>query len=368
MVAPAGAADFYSARVAVATADEATQRQKGLAAALHAVVAQVTGDAEVAASVVLQPEYLSAARYAKEFRFVDGSDGRRLEARFDPAAVDAMLRGYGLQPWAGRPALVIWLAGRGDGGPRLLPPESEPLVWQTLKRAAIGQGLAMVQPLFDLEDQAALPASDVSARVASPVRDASIRYDVDAVLSAFLMTAEGTWQADWMLLSGELTRRWTTRGADAAATLAAGVRDTAVMLGSLFPRPGSASLDLSLPSASAAGVVSRDADSDVGTGAATVSTVAVPAGQTVARVAGIVGPGDYNRAMSALRGNAAVERVSVIAVEPEALIVALTPAAEGAGFAEALEAGGVLQGEPSGNALATSSGISVFLRLVPAEP
>lgn len=368
---PASATDFYTAVVPVGEGDEAAQRQKGLAAALHAVVAQVTGNTQAADSLVLQPEYLSAARYAKEYHFIDTETGRQLDARFEPTAVDAMLQRFGLAPWSDRPAVLAWLAGPGDGAPQLLSAETRAVAWEALESAAIHQGLSLLRPLMDLEDQTQLQASDISARVAGPVRDASIRYNADAVVSAYLTEGDESWQADWMLLSGELTRRWSTRGSNASSALGTGIADAAEILDTVFPRPGTPALDLSLPPPPGGLSATGDqlpAEATTADAPASVASVSVPEGQVVARIAGIVGPGDYNRAMKAIRDNTAVEKASVIAVEPDAVVVALTPAASDQNLAEALEAGGALQGEPSGAVPATTSGITLFFRLIPATP
>ena len=188
---PAGAEDFYSAAVPASSGGEEPGRQQALAAALREVVRQVTGDPEAADSPALEPEYATAARYARQYRFVETPEGLMLEAAFDPGAVDAMLHRHGLAPPARRTTLLLWLAGPAGGGDELLQPEVHGDAWQAANRSATSAGLGMLQPLMDLEDQTRLPAADISARVATTVRDASVRYGTDAVASAYLEGQDG---------------------------------------------------------------------------------------------------------------------------------------------------------------------------------
>lgn len=362
--------DFYSASVPVPPGEESVQRTRGLAAALQVVVRQVTGDPEAAASPLLEGEYGSAGRYAREYRFVDRPGGLELEAHFDSEAVDAMLQRYGLAPRAGRPTVLAWLAGPGDGGDQLLLAEPNAALWRALDDAAVANGLALLRPLLDLEDQLRLPAADVSARVAATVRDASIRYDPEAVVSAYIAGGGDFWQVDWMLLSGETVRRWSTRGASAADALASGLGDVGSILAALFPVPRQTPLDLRVPGVATSDAPTLAAPPVSGTEAApgpltAVTPMVAGAGEILVRVAGIAGPGEYSRAMGVFRDQPAIARFNVLAAEPDAVVVAVTPAEDEQAVAEALEATGVIRGEPSGAAADISRGISLYYRLNP---
>jgi hypothetical protein len=376
---PLVAADLYSARVPVPPGDEAAQRARGLGAALQVVVRQVTGDPQGAASPALAPEYDSAARYAREYRFVDTPRGLELEAAFEPGAVDAMLRRYGLAPRKDRPSVLAWLAGPGEGGDRLLLAEPDAGLWEALDDAAVGNGLTLLVPLLDLEDQMALPPADISARVATTVRDASVRYEPDAVVSAYLSGAGDLWQADWMLLSGETVRRWSTRGESRPAALAAGMRDVAGIMAALFPVSRAVPLDLRVPGVASSAATDGSLPSPAVPGmrpappgllvppdsVSSVTPIAAGEGEILVRIAGIGGPGDYGRAMGIFRDQPAIVRFKVLAAEPDAVVVAVTPSGGQQAVAAALEASGAVQGEPSGATIGLSRGISLYYRLTP---
>jgi hypothetical protein len=369
-LAGAGAGDFYSAEVPVPPGDEQAQRQRALAAALQVVVRQVTGDPQAAASLRLEAEYSAASRYVREYRFVDRPAGRYLEASFDPVAVDTMLRRYGMASSQNPRTVLVWLAGPGDTGDELLSPETDAASWQSVDEAATARGLDLLQPLMDLEDRMSLPPADISARVARSVRDASVRYGADAVLAAYVAGQGDLWQTDWLLLSGESTRRWTTQADAPGAALSAGVNDAAEILATLSPARGPGGLDLSLPAVTAAGAASPDdvaAAPGAGADAWTtpVSPLSASEGEILVRVAGISGPRDYSRAVGAFRDNPAVAMHKVAAAEADAVIVAVTPAGSQQAVTEALEATGIMKGEPSGAVADTSQGVSLFFRLLP---
>ena len=416
MAAPAFCGDLYSARVPVVSGDDSAARDEGLAHALQTVVEQVTGDAGLAASARLKPEYDSAARYASEYRFVETADGRELEARFEPSAVDLMLKRQGVTAWSERPTVLVWMAAPPTGRDQLLPSDLGSHSWETMDAALRAKGFAMLRPLMDLEDQTRLSGVDIVARRSSKVREASVRYNPDAMITVYIDGSGNDWQSDWMLLSGELTRRWSTRAADQAGVIQAGVADAAGILhdqlatsraldlsisGSAEPEPrrsplgsvpppgpllspatsagstdapstqGSGGIPASTPSApfqatpqaaSEAGMAGFPA-SPATTGGAPMRSLVAP-DQVLVRVAGIGGSGDYRRAMSVFQGNAAVSALEVVAVEPDSFILAVTPAAGEQALAESLTAEGVLAAEPSG-ADTGLPGVSMYYRLNP---
>lgn len=400
---PVSAGDLYSARVPVTGSDDAAALAGGLALALQTVVEQVTGDAALAASARFRPEYEAAARYATAYRFVDDPDGQVLEASFEPSAVDRMLKRQGVKSWTERPTVLVWMAAPLAGTDQLLPADTGSDAWQDMDSALRARGYAMLRPLMDLEDQMRLAGADIVARRSSKVREASVRYDPDAMISVYLSGSAEGWQADWMLLSGELTRRWTTRGADQVATIETGVADSAVILGDQLGAVRG--LDLSVSGAAEAPPRRSELGSapppgplppaETSAGSAAASTLSpaypqsVPAGsapsavpgqaapaeqfatrapayanQVLVRVAGIGNSGDYRRAMSAFQGNEAISALEVVAVEPDSFIVAVTPASSEAALADSLAAGGVLTAEPSGGASAAAA-VSMYYRLNP---
>ncbi len=347
-------ADFYQTRVPAPAGDEESQRQRALALALQSVVRQVTGDPQAAASPRLEPEYEAAGSFAKSYRFLDSPAGLILDAEFDAGAVNDMLNRYGLSPRADRPSVLVWMAGAGAEEDRLLMAETDADVWAVVERAAVHGGVNMLQPLVDWEDQMRLPPADVSARVATSISEASARYLPNAAVSAYLMSSSEIWQVDWLLVSGDTVRRWSTRGADRDGVLEAGMNDVVGMLASLFPVKHRQPVDLSLPGGGTDSVARP-----------IPAPASVPEGQLLVRVAGINGAADYGRVMAVFRNSAAISSHRMVASEPQALVIAVTPSADQQAVAAALEAEPLLDPEPSGASAAAGSGISFYYRLNP---
>lgn len=356
-------AGFYGAEVP-ATDGEAG-RERALAAALQVVVRQVTGDPEVAASQQLAPEYETAARYARTWRVIDAPDGSRLEVAFDQAAVDAMLASHGLAPRADRPSVLFWMAGPDEGGDRLLMPEPDAAAWNGIRAGAVRGGVSMLQPLLDLEDQSRLPPADISARVPATLREASARYAPDATVSVYLAAGDGRWSADWLLLSGETTRRWSTRGLDQATVLEAGMKDVTGILSTLFPVSARRPLDLSLPPGAAAVASGTPATAASPASAPVPAPIVAGEGQVLVRVSGISGPGDYGRVVALFRDNAAVAAHRVVASEADAVVVSVTPRGDRPALAQALGAEEILEPESAGADAAAGQGVVSAYRLKP---
>ena len=92
--------------------------------------------------------------------------------------------------------------------------------------------------------------------------------------------------------------------------------------------------------------------------------MSVPEGQVLVRIAGIGGAADYLRAMAVFRNSDAVGAYSVVASEPDAVIVSVTPKEAGQGVSRALGADDALREDPGGGTGAPT-GVALFYRLNP---
>ncbi|MFP4695512.1 DUF2066 domain-containing protein [Thiohalospira sp.] len=240
--APAATVEgLYETRVGV-EGQGAEERERALRAGLRQVLVRVsgsTGSGELSgiAEAVAEP-----GRYLQQYRYVEEDEGEDLTLwmRFQSQAVRQLLEAEDLPVWGRmRPATLVWLAVEEGGERRLLGPDSDHPVHRAMVEHARLRGIPLRWPLHDLRDRRAVEPSDVAAGFVEPVRDASARYATDAVLMGRVrQDANGAWEADWTLLRGEQTSRWSVKGDLPVEVTDAGIDGTAEALAASFAGGG----------------------------------------------------------------------------------------------------------------------------------
>ncbi len=225
------AEDLYSGQVLVA--DESPQaRAEGLRQILRQVLERLSGRDSVTRGGAAEAVLARAASLVQQFRYLapperqgEEPGGRLLWARFDPEALERLLREQGVPVWDGkRPRVLLWLAEEQGAQRRLLDPAEDAPLREALRREAARFGTPVQFPLMDLQDQSTLTAADLWADYAAAIRDASRRYPHDLVLTGRLRAfADGQWGADWSLWDGAAVEHFETRGEDRATALRAGI-------------------------------------------------------------------------------------------------------------------------------------------------
>jgi len=199
---------LYEAVVSVP--DKSEQEQKiALQSALRQVLGKVAGKQDwenlpVVAEALEHPErYLEQFRYRKEIAPGEepSSQHRRLlQARFDPGAIDELLRSADLSRWGhARPSMLIWLAVRDGGDNVLLGDNGErPGLSKALAEGAAERGIPILFPLLDLNDLSRIEEADVWNRDWGRILAASERYASDTLLIGQLTALSATrWRARW---------------------------------------------------------------------------------------------------------------------------------------------------------------------------
>lgn len=261
-------------------------RIAALPEALAAVIVKLTGSPEAPLEPRLRerlgeaPDFVQHFRYRKQPVVVDGVPERRsfVVARFDRGSVDRLLEQAGVAAWPGpRPPLMLWL-GIDDGrGPRLVA-EAQAQAVSALAQRAAAEGVGLIYPLLDLEDQQAVSVQAVWSEDVEALARGSARYGAQSLLSGRLERSGSGWRAQWLLVDGgEVVRRWSDTGGDAQALLAGG----------------------------ASGAVSALTQRYAGLGA-----LGSP-GRYAVRISGIESAADYARAMAYLRSLSLVRGIEL---------------------------------------------------------
>ncbi len=223
---PAGAASqvggLYEVRVPVAD-QSAAERDRALTEALREVVVRATGSRQAANDQNLPNGAGAVDRIVQQYGYLTTPDGLELHVRFDPAAVEQMLRQRGLPVWGSeRPTTLVWLAIQDGADRRLVSADDTAPAGQAFRQAARARAVPVMLPLQDLEDQSKVRFADIWGGFFDDVLSASARYQADAILIGRLQRQSGGWSSRWNLYDRGQPRQWNASGEDLAAATAAG--------------------------------------------------------------------------------------------------------------------------------------------------
>ncbi len=309
---------LYGAEVPV-EGQEAEQRNQAIVEAFRRVLVKVTGSRDIIHHPQLAPEIRQAPRYVRQYRYrmavvetppaspagPEPESGeppgpsapalpkpvRMLRVLFDEKAVNRMLRQHGVAVWGSRrPATLVWLATERDGRRNLVAPEADEQLYTTLLDAMERRGIPILFPLMDLEDRTRLRVSDLWGGFSDTIWQASARYGPDAVITARLVAfGPELWRAGWTLLLDKETFLWDSEGESLAMAVETGIH---------------AGMDL---------LAAHYAPSATGNSAGVITL----------RVAGVDDLYRFARLQRYLSEQDAVEQLSLVLVEPEAVTYAL---------------------------------------------
>lgn len=289
--------DLYSAEILVPS-QSATVRERAARTALRELVVRVSGEPQAAEHPVVLEASSRAQDFIYEFNYtstretieVDGEErsATRLGLKFSPSEIERLLRSAGLPLWpSNRPSVLVWLVAReGDGLHRITGSEERDL----LRQRAGDRGLPMILPLDDLEDRLALSARQLWELEEPAIRDASRRYDADAILvGRYSKTSSGRLRSDWQLYHPLANTSFDLRAEAVEALLPSAVDQVANRFAELYA------------------IVPREEGPDT----------------LVVQLGNIEGFGAYKEAERYLSGLALVRRVELASVRPGVLTLRL---------------------------------------------
>jgi len=241
---------LYQAEVSVADQGQ-QERNRAIAEGFRNILVKVTGNSNIGLNQSLKTSIKKASRYVQQYRYrvevgesATSLEQRYLRITFDKQAVDRLLRENGLPVWGkSRPLIVVW-TGFDDGSRRkLLSPEFDQQVMTLFSRAADSRGIPILFPVMDLQDQAAISASDLWGAFEEPIRNASLRYQADSILMVRIKSAgSGSVSSSWSLLGNNDDRQWEFRGQAFASVVNQGMNAVADHLAAVYaPAGGSGS-------------------------------------------------------------------------------------------------------------------------------
>lgn len=215
---------LYEAEVPV-TAQDATQRQDAMRAALAEVLVKVTGNRDVGALPGVAALVTNAPQYAQQYVYraapvipgVKGmpasAPGKVIWVRFDRDVLNRALRLANIAIWGrGRPSLLVWLELLDLNERFVVGIDNNPEWKQFIDAVSKARGVPVLLPTLDANDLANLQAADLWTAASDEVARISARYQAEAILVGRVEVQNGVWQGTWSLYDQENRQSWNTPG------------------------------------------------------------------------------------------------------------------------------------------------------------
>lgn len=212
------------------------ERKGAIGMAFRDVLVKVTGDQNIVADPRLSPMLSQPERFVQQYRYRYANNAAnrdqdkasrllKLWVRFDGEAIERSLNQSGVAIWSKlRPDVLVWLVVEESGQRFVLGAETLPQFREILLTHSNRRGLPIIIPMFDLQDQTRVRLSDLWGAFEEPVKDASKRYNTDAVLVGRISKAWNQgWEGRWTLINRDRTESWVSNSRDILDSVAGGI-------------------------------------------------------------------------------------------------------------------------------------------------
>ena len=148
----------------------------------------------------------------------------KLWVQFDDGKIKQLLKDNGLPIWGyQRPNVLVWLAVKDGKNRYLLKQSDNSQIKDAVADEARRRGLPIMWPNYDAADKKQLSFIDVWGQFWEPVKQASKRYGVNAILLGRMNWSRGSWQVDWSLQLEDKTENWQLTALDLKLLMSSGV-------------------------------------------------------------------------------------------------------------------------------------------------
>ena len=188
----------------------ASQRQDGFRRGFDIVLKRLTGRTDLKSVPGIADARQQVSHLVSQFNYSDQPEAKQeltgqryqLDVRFSESAINQLLRENNLPLWGGgRPPVLVWLAKETDGRREFIGSLGESHVRDDIGRAADEWAIPVIYPLLDFEDAGAINISELWGLFTDPIRRASTRYGVNAVMAVRVWPAENNlWNARSLFL------------------------------------------------------------------------------------------------------------------------------------------------------------------------
>lgn len=171
-------------------ADQSTaERDRVAQEGLLAILTRITGLVSVPRTDAVRAALAAPSRYYNEFNFFEREDESMLRVTFQKTAVLDLVRASDLPVWwTSRPTVLAWIAVEDNGRRMIIGARSEHPLRTALEARAQERGIELRFPYMDVDDELTISPGEVWGDVAASVESASSRYDSDMTMTCRLQS------------------------------------------------------------------------------------------------------------------------------------------------------------------------------------
>lgn len=226
----------------VARSQEALHRDQAIQTALKLVLGRIMAGRELLQDSSVQLVLARANDYVREYQFSltgitseKNSQARLMRVLFDERKLQAILKNSQLGIWNEiRPETLLWLVVEEHGKRLFFNPEKMPEINDAVRQMSKLQGVPLLLPLMDIEEQSMLSVAEVLSPYPHPLLDISERYDTVSILVGLVVNRSGCWSGEWAHYFDQGIQQWQGQCKPLKQAVMDGMRGTYLQLAQFY--------------------------------------------------------------------------------------------------------------------------------------
>lgn len=208
---------LYEVQVAVAS-QAADARAEAIREGFQDVLVKLSGDQNIAANKLIKASLNRSDYFVQEYSYsapTVNSATYTLNIKYNESDVKRLLRKAGVVGWGtARPLILVWLATINDKHEvDILGVETAKDTLEKFKRQGQRYGLPLIFPVMDVTDMDKITSDNITSVAMTEVKDASKRYEPDAILVGTIEYNNDEYQGRWNLVWNNKAWDWSISGA-----------------------------------------------------------------------------------------------------------------------------------------------------------
>jgi hypothetical protein len=207
---------LYDVQVAVAS-QASDARADAIRDGLQQVLTRLTGDQSIATNKQIKASLDRADYFVLEYSYSSpdvSSATYTLNIKYNQQDVQRLLHKMGMKQWGStRPLVLVWLATiNTQHEVDILGVETANAMLEKFKNQGQRYGLPLIFPVMDVTDMDKVSSDNITSVSLPELKEASKRYQPDALLIGTIERNNDGYQARWNLVMKDKSWDWTTSG------------------------------------------------------------------------------------------------------------------------------------------------------------